>query len=106
MNSKVIFLFILLPYDDAGHGSHCAAIVSGEGVPVLDVNERTVSTYSLGLPGVMGFEGIYNITAAHFNVTDPGLLELFTEFTDLALQGCHARHRRNSALAAWIRPGH
>ena len=39
------------PYDDAGHGSHCAGITSGLGVPEKDVNGSTVSTFSFGLNG-------------------------------------------------------
>ncbi|NVM03136.1 MAG: tetratricopeptide repeat protein [Candidatus Helarchaeota archaeon] len=72
------------PYDDAGHGSHCAGISSGEGSPTLDGNGRTVSTYSLGLDltGYMVPVQTIYITAARFNVTEPGVVEVQCEFTD------------------------
>lgn len=72
------------PYDDHGHGSHCSGIAAGEGTPVLDGDGRTVSTYGLGLDytGYIVFEQTINITAARFNVTDPGIVEVQCEFTD------------------------
>ncbi|NHI91794.1 MAG: hypothetical protein EAX96_04775 [Candidatus Lokiarchaeota archaeon] len=76
--------FISTPYDDAGHGSHCAGITSGLGNPEKDLDGRTVSTFSFGLNGTGGyaFPQILELTAARFNVTDPGWVEVACEYED------------------------
>jgi len=71
------------PYDDHGHGSHCAGIATGEGSPVLDGYGRTVATYSLGFDytGVY-YDYTYDIIAARFNVTEAGEVEIACDFND------------------------
>jgi len=73
------------PYDDNGHGSHCSGIATGGGTPTLDGNGRSVATFGFGLdyPGYSMYPGIYNITAARFNVTEAGEdVDIDIEFTD------------------------
>jgi len=74
----------LYPYDDEGHGSHCAGIISGEGGPPLDGLGRIVSTYSWGLDMTGDWLSIGTITmvAARFNVTNVGPVEVQCEFDD------------------------
>ncbi|MFX0042846.1 MAG: S8 family serine peptidase [Candidatus Hodarchaeota archaeon] len=72
------------PYDDNGHGSHCSGIASGEGGLNYDGNGRTVATtaYPFDYTGYYASEGQYLFDWTRFNVTDPGLIELFCEFDD------------------------
>lgn len=72
------------PYDDNGHGSHCSGIASGEGSPNYDVYGRTVATtaYPFDYTGIDVPEQQVTANWARFNVTDPGLIELFCEFDD------------------------
>jgi len=72
------------PYDDNGHGSHTSGIASGIGTPSYDVSGRTVSTaaYNFDYTGWDTFPGSYTFNWTRFNVTDPGLIELFCEFDD------------------------
>lgn len=73
------------PYDDAGHGSHCAGIAAGLGSPTLDGNGRTVGTFSFGFDyfGFMIPDQTITIIAAVFNVTQPGIVEIPCTFSDL-----------------------
>jgi subtilase family serine protease len=72
------------PYDDNGHGSHCSGIASGEGNPNYDVSGRTVVTnaFHFNNTGNNLPPGIYTLNVTRFNVTDPGLIEIFYEFED------------------------
>lgn len=72
------------PYDDNGHGSHCSGIASGEGSPNYDAYGRTVATtaYPFDYTGYYADEGQYEFDWTRFNVTNPGLIELFCEFDD------------------------
>ncbi|MFX1507975.1 MAG: S8 family serine peptidase, partial [Promethearchaeota archaeon] len=76
--------FSSLPYDDNGHGTHVSGITSGLGSPSYDVNGRTVTTaaYNFDYTGWDALPGLYMFNWTRFNVTDPGLLELFCEFDD------------------------
>ena len=75
-----------IPYDDNGHGSHCADIAAGNGSSTLDVYGRMVATYAhdYDRSGDM-FVSVQtiNITAARFNVTNPGVVEINCAATDL-----------------------
>lgn len=75
---------LITPYDDNGHGSHCSGISTGEGSPNYDVSGRSVATaaYNFNYTGGWVEPGIYEFNWARFNVTDPGLIELFCEFDD------------------------
>ncbi len=72
------------PYDDNGHGSHCSGISAGEGGPNYDGTGRTVATaaYEFDYTGYNVPEQTLSLNWARFNVTDPGLIELFCEFDD------------------------
>ncbi|KKN07777.1 hypothetical protein LCGC14_1063560, partial [marine sediment metagenome] len=72
------------PYDDNGHGSHVSGIATGEGSPAYDGSGRTVATaaYEFDYTGYLVVSGLYEYNWARFNVTDPGLIELFSEFDD------------------------
>ncbi|HUW90403.1 MAG TPA: S8 family serine peptidase, partial [Candidatus Nanopelagicaceae bacterium] len=72
------------PYDDNGHGSHCSGISAGEGNPNYDGTGRTVATaaYEWDYTGDDASPGSYLFNWARFNVTEPGLIELFCEFDD------------------------
>ncbi|HUY00299.1 MAG TPA: S8 family serine peptidase, partial [Candidatus Deferrimicrobium sp.] len=72
------------PYDDSGHGSHCAGILSSEGSPLLDGYGRTVSTYSYKYDHTGEFipDQMINLTAANFNVTEEGTVDIYCEFND------------------------
>ena len=72
------------PYDDNGHGSHCSGISTGEGGPNYDGSGRTVATaaYEFDYTGYDVPEQTLSLNWARFNVTDPGLIELFCEYDD------------------------
>jgi len=72
------------PYDDNGHGSHCAGIATGEGSPNHDGSGRSVATHSLGFDwsGYYVYEQTIDIIGARFNVTDPGTIQIDCEFDD------------------------
>ncbi len=72
------------PYDDNGHGSHTSGIASGIGTPSYDGSGRTVATAAYEFDNTGGISGIgtYVYDWTRFNVTDPGLIELFCEFDD------------------------
>jgi len=72
------------PYDDNGHGSHCSGISTGEGGPNYDGSGRTVATaaYEFDYTGYDVPEQTLSANWARFNVTDPGLIELFCEYDD------------------------
>ncbi len=71
------------PYDDNGHGSHCSGISAGEGGPNYDGTGRTVATAANEWDDLLVPSGYYPIKDfATFNVTDPGLIEVFCEFDD------------------------
>jgi len=72
------------PYDDNGHGSHCSGISTGEGGPNYDGSGRTVATaaYEFDYTGYDVPEQTLSLSWARFNVTDPGLIELFCEYDD------------------------
>jgi subtilisin family serine protease len=76
--------FLDSPYDDNGHGSHTSGIASGIGTPTYDVSGRTVATaaYNFDYTGWDALPGLYAFNWTRFNVTDPGLIELFCEFDD------------------------
>lgn len=57
------------PYDDNGHGSHCAGIAAGDGFYSIDVDGRAVTTWS-GVLSSLSPIYIYLITG--FNVTQSG----------------------------------
>jgi hypothetical protein len=70
------------PYDDNGHGSHCAGIATGNSSVVKDGNGRTISTYHLGFnyTGMPMQNQTVNMTVARFNVTEPGTLDIEMEY--------------------------
>jgi len=72
------------PYDDNGHGSHCSGIATGQGGNIIDGTGRTVSTYSYGFDytGYKYYDQTIDMTAARFNVTQPGIVEIQCEFND------------------------
>ncbi len=73
------------PYDDNGHGSHCGGIAAGEGAPALDGLGRSVSTFAWGFDDTGYYwydDEDFNITAAVFNVTTPGTIEIPCTFDD------------------------
>lgn len=57
------------PYDDNGHGSHCAGISSGDGFFATDAGGRAQATWS-GYVGSLDTQFIYIISG--FNVTKSG----------------------------------
>jgi subtilisin family serine protease len=57
------------PYDDNGHGSHCAGIAAGSGFYSTDVDGRAVATWSAKLQGLLK-PYIYLVTG--FNVSQSG----------------------------------
>ena len=57
------------PYDDNGHGSHCAGIASGSGFYSTDADGRAVTTWSASL-GSLNPAYIYLVTG--FNVSQSG----------------------------------
>ncbi len=75
---------VLTPYDDNGHGSHCSGISTGEGSPNYDISGRSVATaaYGFNYTGWYIESGVYEFNWARFNVTDPGIIDLFCEFDD------------------------
>ena len=77
--------FLSSPYDDNGHGSHTSGIASGIGTPSYDASGRTVVTaaYEFDQTGFLVDSGPYMFNWTRFNVTDPGLIELFCEFNDM-----------------------
>jgi len=77
--------FLSSPYDDNGHGSHVSGIASGIGTPSYDASGRTVATtaYEFDQTGFLVDSGPYLYNWTRFNVTNPGLIELFCEFNDL-----------------------
>jgi len=72
------------PYDDNGHGSHTSGIASGIGTPSYDASGRSVTTaaYEFDNTGYYSPIGTFMYDWTRFNVTDPGLIELFCEFDD------------------------
>ena len=76
--------FLSSPYDDNGHGSHTSGIASGIGTPSYDASGRSVTTaaYQFDYTGYIVSPGLYLYNWTRFNVTDPGLIELFCEFDD------------------------
>jgi len=60
------------PYDDNGHGSHCAGVSAGEGFFSTDVDGRAVATWSAA--SLSGLPGDYIVTG--FNVTRTGTVTL------------------------------
>ena len=77
---------ITVPYDDNGHGSHCAGIAAGVGTPIQDSLARTVATAQLFL-NFTGAEAkedreYEEYIAACFNVTNIGELRIECNFTD------------------------
>ena len=74
----------LEPYDDNGHGSHCAGIATGEGFYSLDSNGRNIATSQINIDythwGFTPHSGTY--TLSRFNVTNQGEIEIECEFND------------------------
>ncbi len=73
------------PYDDNGHGTHVAGILSGNSSSILDANGRIVATYAYEYDKSASFISNRNISkiVARFNVTEPGLVEISCAFEDL-----------------------
>ncbi|MFX1356673.1 MAG: S8 family serine peptidase [Promethearchaeota archaeon] len=73
------------PYDDNSHGTHCSGIATGIGTPNYDYLDRSVSTASYELSSWntgLDSPGTYEVNWARFNVTNPGVIEIPTEFED------------------------
>ncbi|MFX1398603.1 MAG: LamG-like jellyroll fold domain-containing protein [Promethearchaeota archaeon] len=70
------------PYDDNGHGSHCAGISAGQGNPTVDGLGRTVATNSLHYTGYYTTPRVEAFNFAAFNVTSAGPLNVYCEFDD------------------------
>nr|WP_147665148.1 fibronectin type III domain-containing protein [Candidatus Prometheoarchaeum syntrophicum] len=72
------------PYDDNGHGSHCSGISTGMGTPTLDGLGRTVATngLNLDLPGLDIPVQDIEIPLIKFNVTQPGVIDVYCQFDD------------------------
>lgn len=65
------------PYDDNGHGSHCAGISAGDGFYTMDDQGRAVATWSAA--SLSGSPGDYIVTG--FNVTRTGIIEIYIEIS-------------------------
>jgi len=72
------------PYDDNMHGSHCSGIAAGVGAPTYDGTGRAVATWSMGLDytGYYIPEQSIDLTAASFNVTEAGDIDIYCDFDD------------------------
>lgn len=66
------------PYDDNGHGSHCAGVSAGEGFDKTDASGRAVATWSASFP--FSSSGTYIITG--FNVTKGGTIRAEVKWDD------------------------
>ena len=66
------------PYDDNGHGSHCAGIAAGSGFYSTDVDGRAVTTWSASF--AFDDSGTYVITG--FNVTKSGTVTVEMKWSD------------------------
>ncbi len=67
------------PYDDNGHGSHCAGIAAGSGFYTTDANGRAVATWGAASLSAIP-PGHYIISG--FNVTKTGAIELYVQASD------------------------
>ncbi len=73
------------PLDDNGHGSHCAGIITGNGITPKDGSNRTLATASYGEDWAGYMIPAQTIPMFHmsdFNVTVPGTIAIDCYFDD------------------------
>lgn len=86
---KVSFPQTVEPFDDNGHGSHCAGIAAGMGTPKTDGLGRFVATTSLYedfFPYAFIDDYSFIIPLSSFNVTEAGEIEIECNFTDFTYE--------------------
>ncbi|TFG24686.1 MAG: hypothetical protein EU529_03540 [Promethearchaeota archaeon] len=96
------------PYDDDGHGSHCAGIAAGQGPPEFDLSSRAVSTVSQDLdfttyPYPIPDGSYLKFDVFRFNVTNSGKIQVELNYTDITfsndqIQGWFYLKRGNSVV--------